>query len=284
MSPRVRRATSAGSRTGVGRWVRLALGAAVLAGAALIWSMPSSGAADSMTFHARLDGAPLDLSSSGDPIVLKPDRPSLLTLEMRNRGSDPAVVRHVQIRGTAFGITLMAYDFTINTLVPAGGHQRLTVPVQFVDLGQQNDGLLPATMTLLSADNAELASQDFTVDVQGSPGSLMVIFTMIVAIATGVGIAAVWIAIVRRRLPPSRWRRGLRLGVVGAGVGITLTMALSLLLFMPPKGSVWIPLLLIPTLVGFVLGYLSPGPMAMDEGEEEVEDWMRATVPMNQPA
>jgi MFS family permease len=246
--------------------------------------MPTSGAADGMTFHARLDGAPIDLSSSGDPIVLKPDRPALLTLDMRNRGSDPAVVRHVQIRGTAFGITLMAYDFTINTLVPAGGRERLTVPVQFVDLGQQNDGLLPATMTLLNADNTELATQDFTVDVEGSPGSLMVIFTMIVAIATGVSIAAVWIAIVRRRLPPSRWRRGLRLGVVGAGVGITLTMALSLLLFMPPKGSVWIPLLLIPTLVGFVLGYVSPGPMSLDEGDDEVEDWMRATVPMESSA
>jgi hypothetical protein len=237
-----------------------------------------------MTFHARLNGAPLDLSSSGDPIVLKPDRPSLLTLFMRNDGSQPAVVRHVQIRGTAFGITLMAYDFTINSLVPAGQRQRLTVPVQFVDLGQQSDGLLPASMSLLGTNGGELATQDFTVDVQGSPGSLMVVFTMIVAIATGVSIAAIWIAILRRRLPPNRWRRGLRLGVVGAGVGVTLTMLLSVLLFMPPKGSVWIPLVFIPTLAAFALGFFSPGPMALDEGEDEVEDWMRATVPMESPS
>ena len=256
----------------------------VVAGAGAMGGSPPSGAAGSMTFHARLDGQPLDLSSSGDPIVLEPDRTSILTLDMRNRGTEAAPVRHVQIRGTAFGITLMAYDFTINTLVPPGGHQRLTVPVKFIDLGQQSDGLLPATMRLLSDNDAELATQDFTVDVQGSPGSLMVIFTMIVAIATGISIAAIWIAIVRRRLPHSRWRRGLRLGVAGAGVGITLTMLLSVLLFMPPKGSVWIPLVLIPTLVAFVLGYLSPGPMSMEEGEEQVEDWMRATVPMSSPA
>jgi len=270
-------------RSRIARPSALLLAALVVAGC-VSWAVPRAEAANGMTFHARLNGEPIDLSSSGDPIVLKPDRPSLLTLDMRNRGTDPAVVRHVQIRGTAFGITLMAYDFTINTLVPAGGRQRLTVPIQFVDLGQQSDGLLPATMRLLTADNAELATQDFTVDVQGSPSSLIVIFTMIVAIATGISIAAIWIAIVRRRLPASRWRRGLRLGIVGAGVGVTLTMLLSVLLFMPPKGSVWIPLVLIPTGVGFALGFISPGPMAMHEGEEEVEDWMRATVPMSKPA
>jgi hypothetical protein len=264
--------------------IRLALAALVVAGS-VSWATPTAvGASDGMSFHARLNGEPIDLSSSGDPIVLKPDRPSLLTLDMRNRGTQPAVVRHVQIRGTAFGITLMAYDFTINSFVPAGGHQRLTVPIQFVDLGQQSDGLLPATMRLLDRDNAELATQDFTVDVQGSPGSLIVIFTMILAIATGISIAAVWIAIVRRRLPASRWRRGLRLGIVGAGVGVTLTMLLSVLLFMPPKGAVWIPLVFVPTGIGFALGYISPGPMSMHEEEEEVEDWMRATVPMGSPA
>jgi hypothetical protein len=282
MSPAVQRARLSGRGSGARRWARLALGGAVVAIAVVVsWPTPSSGASDAMTFHARLNGAPLDLSSSGDPIVLKPDRPSLLTLDMHNLGSDPAVVRHVQIRGTAFGITLMAYDFTINSLVPAGQHERLTVPVQFVDLGQQSDGLLPASMSLLGTNGGELATQDFTVDVQGSPGSLVVIFTMIVAIATGVSIAAIWIAIVRRRLPPNRWRRGLRLGIAGAGVGVTLTMLLSVLLFMPPKGSVWIPLVFIPTLAAFALGFVSPGPMALDEGDdEEVEDWMRATVPM----
>jgi hypothetical protein len=34
----------------------------------------------------------------------------------------------------------------------------------------------------------------------------------------------------------------------------------------------------------FVLGYLSPGPLALEEeGEDEVEDWMRETV-ANEPA
>ena len=67
---------------------------------------------------------------------------------------------------------------------------------------------------------------------------------------------------------------------------MTLTLLLSVLLFMPPKGSVWIPLILIPTLVAFTLGFVSPGPLAIaeDDSEDEVEDWMRATVPIEQPA
>jgi hypothetical protein len=275
----------------ISRSLGVAVVAGVVAVACAAWATPGSaatgsGGTDGMTFRARLDGAPIDLSSSGDPIVLETDRTLLLTLDMRNRGSAPVVVRHVQIRGTAFGITLMAYDFTINTAVPADGRQRLTVPVQFVDLGQQSDGLLPATMRLIDANGTDLAEQDFTVDVQGSPGSLVVIFTMLVAIATGLSIAAIWIAIVRRQLPRNRIRRGIRLGVTGAGVGVTLTLLLSVLLFMPPKGSVWIPLIVIPTLVAFTLGFVSPGPMAIaeDDGEDEVEDWMRATVPIEQPA
>lgn len=270
-------------RSWADRSARLAL--VVLALVSVSSFAPAAGAAtDSLEFGARLDGQPLGLSSSGDPIVLKPDRPSLLRLRMLNPGPTPVFVRHVQIRGSAFGITLMAYDFTINAVVPPGGSQRLDVPVEFVDLGQQSDGLLPATINLLGRGDDELASRDFVVDVQGSAGSLMVIFTMIVAIATGISIASIWIAVVRRRLPQNRFRRGIRLGVAGAGVGVTLTLLLSVLLFMPPKGSVWIPLLLVPMLTAFVIGFVSPGPMAMDDGEDEVEDWMRVTVPASQPA
>jgi hypothetical protein len=230
-----------------------------------------------VSFRAALDGQRLDLSSSGDPIVIDPDRSSTLALELRNPGDQEVIVRQVQIRGKAFGITLMAYDVTINASVPANDRVNLEVPVEFVDLGQQADGLLPATIRLVSPARTELASQNFTVDVRGSASSLMAIFTIVVAIGTGLSMLTIWIAIGRRSLPPNRLRRGLRLGVTGAGVGVTLTLFLSEILLVTPKGSVWIPLLLVPALGALVLGYLSPGPLAIDEGEDEVEDWMRAT-------
>lgn len=208
--------------------------------------------------------------------MLDPDRSS--TLDLHNLGSTPATVRQVQIRGTAFGITLMAYDVTINARVLPADHVQVEVPVEFPDLGQQADGLAPATVRLISPKRGQLAARNFTVDVRGSPSSLMAIFTIIVAIATGISIAAIWIASGRRRLPPNRVRRGVRLAVSGAGVGVTLTLFLSELLLVTPKGTVWIPLLLVPTLGAFVLGYLSPGPLALDD-EPEIEDWMRATQP-----
>jgi hypothetical protein len=236
----------------------------------------TAGAPSAVNFTALLNGERLDLSSSSDPIVLDPNRNSILALDLRNVGTTPTTVRSVEIRGTAFGVTLMAYDVTINARIPADDHVRVDVPVEFVDLGQQTDGLLPATIRLLNPVRNQLAAQNFTVDVRGSASSLMTIFTIVVAIATGISIAAIWIAIARRRLPSNRVRRGIRLAISGAGIGVTLTLFLSELLLVTPKGTVWIPLLVVPTLGAFFLGYLSPGPLALDE-EPEVEDWMRAT-------
>jgi hypothetical protein len=232
-----------------------------------------------VSFTAALDGQRLDLSSSGDPIVLDPDRSSTLAIEMRNNTDQPLTVRQVQLRGKAFGITILAYDVTINAKFAPGERTTVDVPVEFVDLGQQADGLLPATIRLISPDRTELAARDFTVDVRGSATSLMADFTLVLAIATSASIATIWIAIGRRRLPPNRWRRGLRFALVGAGVGVTLTLFLAELLLVTPKGSVWIPLLVVPTVGTFLVGWFSPGPPSEDE--DEVEDWMRETVPQS---
>jgi len=269
--------------------VALGLGAALAAATTLVVLPAFSGAASAransatpIAFVAQFDGQRLDLSSSSDPIVVDPTRNSVLTLDMHNHGATATTVRQVQIRGTAFGITLMAYDVTINARIPAADTVHVEVPVEFVDLGKQADGLLPATIRLLDPGQAQLAAQNFTVDIQGSPSSLMAIFTMVVAIATGVSIASIWIAIGRRRLPRSRLQRGIRLAISGIGIGITLTLFLSEVLLVTPKGQVWIPLVLVPTVAAFLLGVLSPGPLA-DE-EEEVEDWMRATLPQHEPS
>jgi len=242
------------------------------------WAVAESGQPSDVSFAAALDGQRLDLSSSGDPIILDPDRVSTLALLIRNNTNQPLTVRQVQIRGKAFGLTLLAYDVTINAKIGAGESTKVDVPVEFVDLGQQADGLLPATIRLIDPDRNQLASRDFTVDVRGSATSLMAVFTLVVAIATGASIVAIWIAVGRRRLPRNRWRRGLRFALVGAGVGVTLTLFLALLLLVTPTGSVWIPLLLVPTAGAFLLGWFSPGPLGDDQDESEVEDWMRETV------
>lgn len=230
-----------------------------------------------VAFVAILDEQDLSLSSSGDPIVLNPDRQSFLTLTMRNNTDSSVTVRNVQIRGGAFGITLLSYNVTINAEIAADDETRVEVPVDFVDLGQQASGLLPASIRLLDSDRSVLGKQSFTLDVQSSATSLMAVFTLVVAIATATSIAVIWIAVGRRRLPSSRWRRGLRFGLVGAGAGVSATLILAELLLVTPAGKVWIPLLAVPAGVGFLLGWFSPGPLG-DEDEEEIEDWMRETV------
>lgn len=233
---------------------------------------------DPVTFVAILDDQDLSLSSTGDPIVLDPDEESILTLTMRNTTNGPVTVRNVQLSAGAFGVTLLAYNVTINDDIAAQDETRVEVPVDFVELGEQASGLLPASMRLLDENRDLLGKQNFTLDVQGSATSLTTIFTLVVAIATIAALVVIWIAIARRRLPHSRWRRGLRFALVGAGAGVSATLVLAELLLVTPAGKVWIPLLVVPAGAAFLLGWFSPGPLADDDEEEVIEDWMRETV------
>lgn len=233
---------------------------------------------DPVRFVAILDDQDLSLSSTGDPIVLDPDEESILILTMRNTTNGPVTVRNVQLRAGAFGVTLLAYNVTINADIAAQDETRVEVPVDFVELGEQASGLLPASIRLLDENRDLLAEQNFALDVQGSATSLTTIFTLVVAIATIAALVLIWIAIARRRLPHSRWRRGLRFALVGAGAGVSATLVLAELLLVTPAGKVWIPLLVVPAGAAFLLGWFSPGPLADDDEEEVIEDWMRETV------
>ena len=207
-------------------------------------------------------------------MLIQPGKESTLTLDLQNGTDQPVTVRQVQVRGKAFAVTIVTYDVIIEATVPAGESLVVDVPMDFGDLDDQATGLLPASLSLLDPDRHEIAAQDFTMDVRGRAFSLMVIFTLAVAAGTVLSIVAIWLAVLRRRLPPSRWRRAVRFGVTGAGVGVTLTLLLAELRLVAPSGAVWIPIVLVPTLAALLVGYLSPGPLAIEE-EEEVEDWMR---------
>ena len=234
----------------------------------------AGGSDDGFSFTASLDDQRLDLSSSSDPVRINTGRESTLTLELRNATDSPTVVRQVQLRGTAFGVTLVSYDVLIQARVPARSDITVDVPIDFGDLDDQVTGLLPASLRLADPERNELVAQDFTMDVRGRALSLMGVFTIIVALGTALSFVAIWAAVLRRRLPLSRWRRGLRFGITGAGVGVSLTLLLSELRLVAPSGSVWIPIVLLPTLGAFALGFLSPGPLAIEE-EQGIEAWMR---------
>lgn len=259
---------------------------AVLALVVGVLGAPSPAAArgsdGTFSFTASLDDQRLDLSSSSDPVLIRPGQESTLTLELRNRTDSPVIVRQVQLRGRAFEVTLVTYDVLIQARVDARDTEEVDIPMDFGDLDDQVTGLFPASMTLVDPDRNDLARQGFTLDVRGRAFSLMGLVTMVVAVATGLSILAIWLAVLRRRLPPSRWRRALRIGVTGAGAGVVLTLLLAQLRLVAPSGAVWIPIVLVPTLAACALGYLSPGPLAIEE-EHDVEDWMRRATVVSQP-
>ncbi len=266
---------------------RQLLGLLLVAGAVL--AVPSlrgaSASGGDFRFRAALDGQRLDLSTSSDPVRIDTSRETDLRLEMRNSTDRAVIVRQVQVRGRAFGLTLLSSNVTlfsrqrsILARVPAHGDLTLDVPMDFSTVDDQMTGLLPGSMTLVDAQRDELATQDFTMDVRGEATSLVGIFTIVIGAVTLLSIAAICLAVVRRRLYGNRWERAFRFGLTAVGVGVTLTLLLAQLRLVAPTGSVWIPMVLVPVVAAAAIGYISPGPLAIEE-EEETEDWMRrATV------
>lgn len=92
-------------------------------------------------------------------------------------------------------------------------------------------------------------------------------FGAIVLIATILSVLSIVRNIALRKLPPNRFRRGIRLGLTGIGIGLSFTLALAVFRVVAPEGLVWVPLVLTPALIGFVLGLVSPGILSIDKDE-----------------
>jgi hypothetical protein len=92
-------------------------------------------------------------------------------------------------------------------------------------------------------------------------------FALGVTILTGVLLAGLLFRLATRRLPTSRWSRAWRFALPGGGLGLVLTVGLSVLRAMVPTSDRSLELLLGGFVVGFVLGYLSPSQD--DDGDPE---------------
>lgn len=94
-------------------------------------------------------------------------------------------------------------------------------------------------------------------------------FGLAVAGLTALLLAAALIRLAARRLPANRWNRATRFGVPGLGVGLTLTFTISALRIASPSPGVWLTLVVLGGVIGFVFGFLTPGP---GEGDEDLDD------------
>lgn len=224
-----------------------------------------------LEIEGSLDGISFADATPSDPIELRPFQESDLRLTLTNTSSSDVQVDHIRLEGEMLDATFVAYDAGISVVVPAGGSEDLRIPLDFFDLDRQAHGYLRTKLKAYDSERTELGSTGFAVDVRGKPFSPMGVFAFLLLAITLLSLALDLWAMARRRLPANRFVRGMRFMIPGLGIGLLIAVAFSLLRIFPLPSSTWVPLVLIPTAIGFALGYIAPGP---DDVLDDLDDDM----------
>ena len=108
--------------------------------------------------------------------------------------------------------------------------------------------------------------------MKGRTTSTLGLFAFAVLGIAGFSITVLVLNTLRRRLASNRFVRGLQFAVAGAAVGVTLALGLAILRIDFAEAEEWLPLVFLPTVIAFGIGYLAPGPLSLsirDVREEE---------------
>ncbi|HUC03995.1 MAG TPA: hypothetical protein VL961_01265 [Acidimicrobiales bacterium] len=244
--------------------VRVTLGLAVCAAMAATLAVgapgPASGADTVVAATISLNGRDAALSTDAQPVELDPGHNVDVSLELRN-GTDHAVsVQTVRFVGTVMGLPLFSYDSTIDLAVPAHDSRALSFPISVTGIGGQATGLIVGTVSLIAPDGSTLLVQNLVSDVHGSLKSVYGLFGLAVLLLTISSLVLALVALARHTLPQNRWLRATRFLIPGFGIGLVLIFTFSAFgVFTPGRGH-WVPVLVMATLGGFALGYLTPAP------------------------
>jgi hypothetical protein len=238
-----------------------------------------------VSIETTINDRPVEGATSNDPVRLEPDEPTTIGLTVTNDGPTDLRIERVRMSGTSVGLTLIAYDIPVPLDVPAGTEQEVEIPLVLFDLDRQAVGLVPGTVSIYDDTGTVVASESFTLDVRGSVTSVMGLFGMVILLATLLSLAIIARHIASRTLPASRFRRALRFGLTGVGIGLTIVIALAGLRVAAPEGAIWGPFALIPGIVGFLLGFISPGVLKIEEDEvDEARETLIRLTQGEQPA
>lgn len=227
-------------------------------------------AGEELSLEVELDGQPLSESSRGNPIVL--DRGNSVDLEVvvDNAGTEAVTIEHILLEGEVIDMTFLSYDTATQEVVEPGQSRTLTVPVDFFDLGGQANGLLAGQVNVFDAERNSLGAQQATFDVRGGSFSTLTLFNLLLAV--GFVGSAIWnfTRMTTRQLPMNRFLRGMRFTYSGIAAGLAISVAFSLLRLWPLNTAAWIAITAIAGVIGFVVGYLAPGPL--DDNDDDVLD------------
>jgi hypothetical protein len=253
-------------RTRTRHLVTAVLGATVLLGAC--------GTDDSAVIEidASIDAVALDDADASSPLPLSTEE-SELVMVMTNTSDEAQEVRYLRLEGEMVGLTFLTYTTRVAVELEPGEQRSVTVPLDFFDIDSQAHGYLRAKLALYApgTDRELLGTDDFAVDVRGSVTSTMALFALLLLLVTAMSLIVNLTGLARRTLPPNRFRRALRFAASGLGIGLLLTVAFSVLRVFPLPSVAWWPLVVLPTVAGFVAGYLAPGAQD-DIDEEELDD------------
>lgn len=235
-----------------------------------LWAGPAA-AADVIEIEGTLGDQSLADSGPGDPARIDPNDPSTLALDLTNTGADTVAVGHIRLVGKMLGITFVGYDVSTSFTIAPGETRSVEFPVDLFDLDGQGHGFLRTEVVVYTPDRDALGSIGFATDMRGRALSTMGFFAiLLLAITIGTALWNLY-GISRRKLPTNAFRRGLQFAITGLGFGLTSAVAFSVLRIFPLPSSGWVPMVLIPTIVAFAVGYLSPGP-ALELGDGSAEE------------
>ena len=235
-------------------------------------------AVDTIEIEAELAGQDISESDSSNPLPLEPRDEIPLELTIRNNGDDPVTIRYVRLEGTALGLTFLTYDLGMRTTLQPGEQTTLDTTLDFFDLENQATGYLGTQLAVYDTERRLVGSEDFVVDVQGKATSTLGMFAVVVL---GVAIFSTTVLVLntlRRRLPSNRFVRGVQFAIAGAAIGVTLSLGVSVLRITFAEVEAWVPLVFIPTVIAFVIGYIAPGPLSRSIRDVREEEAIQAAA------
>jgi hypothetical protein len=182
-----------------------------------------------------------------------------------NRTSTPVVVQDIELGGRVLGLSFFSYATTVNHTIAAGATDTLRYRLNMTGLSDQATGLIEGRLTLIDPAGEAVADIPTVTDVRGSLISVYGLFGIALVVLTALAIVDAALALVRRRLSPNRWKRGLRLLVPGIGLAMVLAFSASVARLWVPETSRWLVIAAISGAVFFAAGYLSPTPEHDDD-------------------
>lgn len=218
------------------------------------------GGGTAVEFDAVVNGIDASTSEPGDPIRLNSDTPAQLELTMRNVSDDPVTVRYIRFEGEVLDMIFLTYDTAVSIdIAPGETETRPPLLLDFYDLGGQASGYLRGHVSLYDADRVKLGSQEVFLDANGEGFSTLSLFNLLLLMATVAGAAWNLLRLSQRKLPSNRMVRALRFLVVGAGAGLTLATAFSVLRIWPLDTLMWVLFTAVGGAIGYFIGFILPG-------------------------